>query len=69
MKTVAVSPEEQERIIEHLKNLDCEFKIFLKEQCELVKFDETYYGPCPWCRSEIYTKDVCPECGKLVDLS
>jgi hypothetical protein len=68
VQTVAVSDEEKERILSHLETLDCEFKVFIQEKCEIVKFDETYYGPCPWCKVAIYTKDVCPECGKLVDL-
>ncbi len=34
-----------------------------------IPAEETYLGPCQWCGEEIYTRDVCPECGKMVDIS
>lgn len=66
VKTVAVSVEEQKRIQDHLASLSCDFSFILKDPCEFVKFDETYYGPCPWCYTDIYTKDICPHCGGLI---
>ena len=69
VKTVAVSAEERKRIQDHLASLPCDFSLIINDDCKLVKFDETYYGTCPWCNNEVYTKDVCPDCGGLIDLT
>ncbi len=54
---------------EHFANLPCNFNIAILGPCKIIPAEETYLGPCQWCKEEIYTKDVCPECGKMVNIS
>lgn len=66
LRTVAVSAEKRERILEKLRNLECDISVVV-EKCEIVEFEETYFGLCPYCRQEIYTRDTCPECGHIIN--
>ncbi len=63
-------PEETLRKMrKHFEKLPCRFDVVILGPCEIIPAEETYLGPCQWCGEEIYTKDVCPECGKMVDIS
>ena len=64
-----LSEETLRKMREHFANLPCKFTIAIMGPCEIIPAEETYLGPCQWCGEEIYTKDICPECGKMVDIS
>lgn len=67
VRAIAVSPKEHQRILDHLASLPCDFSPVIHDDCEIVHFEESYYGLCPACGEEIYTKFACPECGRIID--
>ena len=64
-----ISEEMLQKLQEHFATLPCSFGIVIREEsCDERPFKEAYFGSCPWCKEEIYTIDVCPDCGKLIDI-
>lgn len=63
-----LSEESMQTWRKHFENLPSRFDVVILGPCEIIPAEETYFGPCPWCKEEIYTIDVCPDCGKLVDI-
>jgi len=68
---VIASPVPEKKLNEMRKILDsipAKYDLVVTEH-NAVELKTSYFGPCPWCKEIVYTSDVCPECGKLVDLS
>ena len=49
-------------------SIPCKYD-FVLQRDNVVHLNSSYIGLCQWCHELIYTKDVCPVCGKLVDMS
>ena len=64
-----LSEESIQKWRKHFEKLPCRFDVVILGPCEIVTVEESYLGPCQWCGEEIYTRDVCPECGKMIDIS
>lgn len=64
----AISEEKYREMKALFDSIPCKFEITL-EKNDCVQLNYSYIGLCQWCHELIYTRDVCPECGKLVDMS
>ncbi|KON34680.1 hypothetical protein AC477_00095 [miscellaneous Crenarchaeota group-1 archaeon SG8-32-1] len=62
------SPQTVKDILEQFSGTESG-ELFILRSTEIVELTQVYVGKCPWCNKFIGTRDLCPECGKLVDLS
>jgi rubrerythrin len=69
LKIENITEEQFEKVKEQLRKVPCNYDIVLTDSSQVVHLEESFFGPCQWCGEFVYTKSVCPECGKVVDLS
>lgn len=64
-----LSEESIQKWRKHFEKIHCKFDVVILGPCEIITAEESYLGLCQRCGEEIYTKDVCPECGTMMNIS